>query len=609
MTLLGEAADERDFWQGFHGPNAGYALELYERFRADASAVDAATRALFERLPPPPSGQLLAVAPPAGAPAADPDLVAAAGRLATSIREYGHLAARLDPLGSPPTGDPELDPVTHGLREEQLDSIPAAAISGAPAATAENAHEAISRLRRIYCGTTGYDYDQVQDAEERTWLRDAAETERFRPPNDPINDLALLERLSEVGAFERFLHRQFPGRTRFSIEGTGMLIPMLDEIIGAAAESGTRALLIGMAHRGRLNVLAHVLRKPHQEILAQFRTPSPLAGISRSDTSGQAFSGDVTYHLGARRAIGQGERVQLAVTLAPNPSHLEYVDPVVEGMARAADERRDQPGPPVQDETGSLALLIHGDAAFPAQGVVAETLNLSRLPGYRTGGTVHIIVNNQLGFTVSPEAGRSTLYASDLAKGFEIPIVHVNADDPEACIAAARLAHAYRDRFHKDFMIDLIGYRRWGHNEGDDPSLTQPTMYAKISTHPTVRELWAAELVRRGVVTEADVATVLASYTKELQAALAEVQVQETRSQDATSARVAAVPADTAPPTAGTDRADGVSAPERPAEPALPAAGPPAVSLAVLSDLNATLTALPPGFTPHPRLERLVLNP
>ena len=309
-----------------------------------------------------------------------------------------------------------------------------------------------------------------------------------------------------MGAFERFLQRQFPGRVRFSVEGTGMLIPMLDEIIGAAAEAGTRSLLIGMAHRGRLNVLAHVLRKPHREILAEFRAPQLSGSQPRSDVSGRAFSGDVTYHLGARRAIQDGERVNLAVTLAPNPSHLEYVDPVVEGMARAADERRDQPGPPVQDETRSLALLIHGDAAFPGQGVVAETLNLSRLPGYRTGGTVHLIVNNQLGFTVTPSDGRSTLYASDLAKGFEIPIVHVNADDAEACIAAARLAHAYRERFRKDFLVDLIGYRRWGHNEGDDPSVTQPVMYAGIAEHPTVRELWAAEMVRRGAVTEEEVA-------------------------------------------------------------------------------------------------------
>ncbi|HEX2323805.1 MAG TPA: 2-oxoglutarate dehydrogenase E1 component, partial [Chloroflexota bacterium] len=536
----------------------------------------------------------------AGGAVADAARVAAVGALATAIREYGHRAARLDPLGTPPVGDPELDPATHGLTEAELEALPAGAVGGTVAAGARTAAEAIERLRRIYCGTTGYDYDHVQEAEERAWLRDAAEEAWFRPPQDPINDRSLLERLSEVGAFERFLQRQFPGRVRFSVEGTGMLIPMLDEIIGAAAEAGTRSLLIGMAHRGRLNVLAHVLRKPHREILAEFRSPQLSGSQPRSDVSGRAFSGDVTYHLGARRAIQDGERVNLAVTLAPNPSHLEYVDPVVEGMARAADERRDQPGPPVQDETRSLALLIHGDAAFPGQGVVAETLNLSRLPGYRTGGTVHLIVNNQLGFTVTPSDGRSTLYASDLAKGFEIPIVHVNADDAEACIAAARLAHAYRERFRKDFLIDLIGYRRWGHNEGDDPSVTQPVMYAGIAEHPTVRELWAAEMVRRGAVTEGEVAETLARYTAELRAALAEVRQGEQGEQGSAQD---APPRDAgAPPPASNGAAPGAPS----AEPA-PLSIPP--TLDELAALNEALSVLPDGFHPHPRLERLVLRP
>ena len=592
-------AGGRAYWDDFYGPNAGYVLELYERFEDDPASVDAAARAFFERNPPPwaPGAPPAVAAPPAldVAPAAGAEVlskVAAVGALATGIREYGHLAAQLDPLGSPPRGDPELLPATHGLTDEELRRLPAGAVGGQVAVGAANAAEAIERLRRIYCRTTGYDYDQVQEAEERVWLRDAAEGAWFHPPQDPINERALLDRLSEVGAFERFLQRQFPGRTRFSVEGTGMLIPMLDEIIGAAAEAGTRALLIGMAHRGRLNVLAHVLRKPHREILANFRSPQPKESQPRSDTSGEAFSGDVTYHLGARRAIQDGERVNLAVTLAPNPSHLEYVNPVVEGMARAADEVRDRSGPPVQDETRSLALLIHGDAAFPGQGVVAETLNLSRLPGYRTGGTVHVIVNNQLGFTVEPGDGRSTLYASDLAKGFEIPIVHVNADDPEACIAAARLAHAYRERFHKDFLIDLIGYRRWGHNEGDDPSLTQPVMYAEVARHPTVRELWAAEMVRRGAVTEDEVARILAGFTDELQAALAEVQAAENEP-----------PAAPAPATGASEAATG-----RNGAPAVSPLGQP-VSVDALGALNAALSTLPEGFTPHPRLERFVLRP
>ncbi|MGH2368969.1 MAG: thiamine pyrophosphate-dependent enzyme, partial [Chloroflexota bacterium] len=320
--------------------------------------------------------------------------------------------------------------------------------------------------------------------------------------------------------------------------------------------------------------------------------------------------------------------VAMAVTLAPNPSHLEYVNPVVEGMARAADERRDRPGAPVQDETASLPVLIHGDAAFPGQGVVAETLNLSRLPGYRTGGTIHIIVNNQLGFTVEPSDGRSTLYASDLAKGFEIPIVHVNADDVVACIAAARLAHAYRERFHKDFLIDLIGYRRWGHNEGDDPSLTQPVMYAKIAKHPTVRELWAADLVQRGVVTEEEVAATLAKYTAELQAALAEVQEQDQGSREASHPPIpsptersggdgqAVALLASLPPGGQVPAPDGAAPfppgrggarPER--SEGVGGEGEHGVPLADLAALNEALHTLPEGFTPHPRLERFALGP
>ncbi|HEU4752230.1 MAG TPA: 2-oxoglutarate dehydrogenase E1 component, partial [Armatimonadota bacterium] len=304
-----------------------------------------------------------------------------------------------------------------------------------------------------------------------------------------------------VGALERFLHKAFVGQTRFSLEGLGMLVPVLDEIVGAAAEAGTRCVILGMAHRGRLNVLAHVLGKPYEQLIGEFLGLSSRDNHTNSaEANEDGWTGDVKYHLGARKAYRGGAEVDMSVVLIPNPSHLEWVNPVVEGFTRSADERRDQPGPAQQDELASLALLIHGDASFPGQGVVAETLNLSRLPGYRTGGTIHVIANNQLGFTTAPSSGRSTLYASDLAKGFEIPVIHVNADDPEACIAAARLAHAYRENFRKDVMIDLIGYRRWGHNEGDEPTFTQPKLYEAIGQHPTVREFWAREMIRRGLV-------------------------------------------------------------------------------------------------------------
>src|SRR5438552_3889420 len=273
-----------------------------------------------------------------------------------------------------------------------------------------------------------------------------------------------------------------------------------------------------MAHRGRLNVLAHVLGKPYEAILEEFERADQRPVPAASDTGNQGWTGDVKYHLGARWP-GRDSVVQVSITLAPNPSHLEFVNPVVEGMTRAAQDRRNQPGPPAQDIEAALAILIHGDAAFPGEGIVAETLNLSRLEGYQTGGTIHIIVNNQVGFTTEPSEGRSTLYAGDLAKGFEIPIVHVNSDDPEACLAAARMACAYRDRFHKDFMIDLVGYRRWGHNEGDEPAFTQPRMYETIRSHPTVRQLWAEKLERQGVTTREEAEALLQAAFQRLEQA------------------------------------------------------------------------------------------
>lgn len=485
----------------FYGPNAAYVLDLYERFRQDPGSVDPATRAYFERHPP---VELLegAEAPPP-VPSAALDKVAGLVNLANAIREYGHLAAQLDPLGSPPPGDPSLELAYHHLTEEDLRALPPGPVGGPIARRAATAWDAIQQLREVYCRHIGYDYDHLRNAEEREWLREAAESGRFRPPADPINPTALLERLTQVEVFEQFLQRTFPGKTRFSIEGLDMMVPLLDEIVGEAAESGIYTILMGMAHRGRLNVLAHVLNKPYSQILLEFKDPVLSSAMEAGNDVG--WTGDVKYHTGARRSLpGDANPVAVTVSMAPNPSHLEHVNPVVEGMARAAGTldtpRKGPAGAPDFEHHISLPVLIHGDAAFPGQGVVAETLNFSRLPGYLTGGTIHIIANNQIGFTTEPSQYRSTLYASDLAKGFKIPIVHVNADSPLACIEAARLAVAYRNRFKKDFLIDLIGYRRLGHNEGDEPRFTQPVLYAKIDRHPTVRQLWAEHLVREGVV-------------------------------------------------------------------------------------------------------------
>ena len=505
-----------DIWNDFHGPNAGYVLELYDRYRQDPNAVDATTRAYFEQWTPPLEG-VVAV------PGAAVEKVMGAVNLAQAIRAYGHLAAQLDPLGSTPPGDPSLDPAAHGINTDDLRQLPSSLIGGPLAERTGNAWDAIQALRKVYSSTTGYDYDHLRIPEVREWLRDAAESGRFRPSKAPVDSVALLKRLTQVETFERFLHRIFPGKTRFSIEGLDMLVPILDEVIGEAAELSICTILIGMAHRGRLNVLAHILNKPYAHILAEFR--DPVRRHSYGDELG--WTGDVKYHKGQRRAVKEGETIDLMITLPPNPSHVQSISPVLQGMARAADIQIDEPGPPQFHYLACLPILIHGDAAFPGEGVTAETLNFSGLPGYHTGGTIHIIANNQLGYTTRPEEGRSTLYASDLAKGFKIPIVHVNADDPIACIEAARLAFAYRDHFQRDFLIDLIGYRRYGHNEGDEPSFTQPVMYQKVDRHPSVREQWAKTLLQQNLIQEGQADGLVQQHMQELQQVLDSLEPKE----------------------------------------------------------------------------------
>ena len=512
-----------DLWQDFHGPNAGYIVELYERYRQNPDSVDAVTRAYFDQWTPELNGHgVLDVT--VGQPALEK--VMGVVNLVQAIREYGHLDAQLDPLGTPPPGDPGLQLSAYNINEDDLRQLPASLVGGPVAERATNALEAIQALRAVYSSTTGYDYDHLRDSEEREWLRQAAESRHFRPPDHTRDPIALLERLTQVETFELFLHRVFPGKTRFSIEGLDMMVPILDEIIGGAADSGIYTILIGMAHRGRLNVLAHILEQPYDQILTMFKDPAQRDQYDARNYRG--WTGDVKYHAGARRAIDVADDpIDLVINVAPNPSHLEHINPVVAGMARAAGTYVDQPGHPNFNHAITLPILIHGDAAFPAQGIVAETLNMYRLRGYRIGGTVHIIANNQLGFTTPTWAARSTLYASDLAKGFKIPIVHVNADDPEACVEVARLAIAYRQRFHKDFLIDLIGYRRYGHNEGDEPRFTQPRMYQKIDTHPTVRQQWAETLVQRGEVDPDLPEQLLQQYMGRLQEMYESLKVEE----------------------------------------------------------------------------------
>ncbi len=554
-------------WNEFQGLNAGYVLELYDRYRQDPAAVDAETRAYFEQWTPPEPPE--ATASGASTPV-DLRAVVGAATLAESLRRFGHLGAQIDPLGSRPTGDPSLALEGHGLTEEQLRALPATVVSGPLAEGQPHAAAAIAALRQAYCSRTGYDFAHVFVPQEREWLRLAVETGRFRPPIAPVDAESLLDRITEVETFERFLHRTFPGKTRFSVEGLDMLVPILDIVIEGANDAGLQHVLIGMAHRGRLNVLAHVLGKPYAQILAEFKDPVQ----ARTGTGYRidlGWTGDVKYHAGALRQVDGDTQV----SMAPNPSHLEFVNPVIEGMARAAGTDAGQPGKPVFDADRTLPVIIHGDSAFPGQGIVAETLNLSRLDGYTTGGTIHIIANNQLGFTAVPAESYSTSYASGLARGFKIPIVHVNADDPIACVEAARLAWAYRARFQRDFLIDLVGYRRYGHNEGDEPAFTQPLMYQKIASHPTVREQWAAH-VEQATGRPGLAQPMVDRRMKALEQVYEQLKPEE--------AIVNAIPE---PPPAGAARLTRT-----------------AVPLDQLQAMNEALLTRPEGFTGHRKLER-----
>jgi len=516
----------------------------------------------------PPSSPVSRVTSPE-APRSLDDLrhVAAAVSLVKAFRNFGHLAARLDPLGAPPRGDPALDPGPLGLTPEVQAGIPSEVLRiYVPGRTLA---EALPQLRATYCGTIAYEVEHIASHEQRLWLRRVIESGEHAKPLTPERQRELLAHLTKVDALERFLQRAYLGQKRFSIEGVDITVPMLELTLELAAHAGAGKVVMGMAHRGRLNVLAHIVQMPYAAILEEFEGGPPA-----DEADPDAVTGDVKYHLGADGDYTLPSGKSVRVILLPNPSHLEAVNPVVEGRARA--EQTDRSGTEARtDAESAVPVLIHGDAAFAGQGVVAETFNLARLPGYSTGGTIHLITNNQIGFTTSPTEGRSTDYSSDLAKGFDVPIVHVNADDPEACLAAVRLAWMYREKFHGDVVIDVVGYRRHGHNEGDEPAYTQPLMYERIKATPTVREKYAALLVERGVVTAADAQT----------------------QADAAYQRLDAVKQGLASAGARKHADDGVSrSPQAEPETAVPAE--------LLTRLNAALLEVPADFTVHPKLKR-----
>ncbi len=500
---------------------------------------------------------------------ADLGRMASAMALIDAYRLYGHLAAQLDPLGTPPPGDPALDPAFHGLDPEAANRISADLLKVHTGG--DTLSEVLERLRRTYSGTIAYEVEHIANHAERTWLREAIESGRFRVALKRKEQKRLLARLTAVEGLEHFLHKAYLGQKRFSIEGLDAMVPMLDLVLEMAADSGTKRAVVGMAHRGRLNVLAHIVGVPMRSILAEFEAGKG----GRAPSEGLEID-DVKYHLGA---TGKNEtrRGTVDVTLMPNPSHLEAVNPVVEGRARA--EQTDHRGPVVKlDTRRTVPILLHGDAAFAAQGVVAETFNLSRLDGYANGGTMHLITNNQIGFTTAVGEARSTTWASDLAKGFDVPIIHVNADDPEACLDAVRLAMAYRAEFDGDVVIDLVGYRRYGHNEADEPSYTQPGMYDRIARQHSVRALYADRLATDDVVSSKQAAEMADEVRRDLMAAQAAVRKAHAE-----------------PPL---DRGEDALAIESPEEPAT------GVGMDVLLALNDQLHATPKGFTVHPKLVR-----
>jgi 2-oxoglutarate dehydrogenase E1 component len=487
------------------------------------------------------------------------------GRVLQLINMYrvrGHLIANLDPLkAKSPQMHPELDPASLGLSIWDLERR--FATGGLAGGRELPLGEILHILRDAYCRTGTVEYMHSAQTDEKQWIQEHVEGVPHELPKD--DQLQILHKLNEAEAFERFLHNKYTGHKRFSLEGGEGLIPMLDAVLDRAADAGMEAVTMGMSHRGRLNVLANTVGKSYGEIFSEFE-----GNLDPTLTQG---SGDVKYHLGAvGKHVARSGR-ELRVELASNPSHLEAVNPVVEGIVRARQDLLDR-----GEEAPILPLLIHGDAAFAGQGVVAETLNLSQLRGYRTGGTVHIIVNNQVGFTTSPDYGRSSTYATDVAKMIQAPIFHVNGDDPEACVRVARLAFDFRQAFKKDVVIDMWCYRRYGHNEADEPSFTQPLMYARIKARRPVRKLYTEALVNRGDLSLEDAERSLEEFRARLQQAF-----DDTHEEEGNVARVEL---------------------ERPAPMATDPAVKTAVDRGTLDRLVVGLTTVPDGFNVHPKLVR-----
>jgi len=509
------------FWEQFHGPNMGYVEEQYDLYKENPESMDPSVKEMFDQHGAPSwlfsKDETQTVH--SDSTSFDVKKLTSAMKLVEAIRRYGHLEADIHAVGSEKESSPLVALSTYDLTEDDLKEMPASWLWDKAPAGVDSGNDVVKYLKEVYTGKISYEYDHVNNDEERSWLTEHIESGELQANLSKEEKRQLLDRLAQVEGFEGFLQKTFVGQKRFSIEGLEMMVPMLDQIVKYATNDQIDDIMMGMAHRGRLSVLAHVLQKPMDLIFSEFNhSPNKELVPSEGSTGiNYGWSGDVKYHFGATREFKGENATSTRITLAHNPSHLEFVNPVVAGFTRAAQDNREEKGYPKQDLSKAFSVLIHGDAAFIGEGVVPETLNLSNLDGYKVGGTLHIIANNLVGYTTNREEGRSTRYASDLAKGYEIPVIHVNADDPIACIQAINIAYEYRDLFKKDILIDLVGYRRYGHNEMDEPRATQPLLYSEIDQHATVANVFANRLQEDGTIVEGELKMIETRIENELQ--------------------------------------------------------------------------------------------
>ncbi|MCC6423160.1 MAG: 2-oxoglutarate dehydrogenase E1 component [Phycisphaerales bacterium] len=553
--------------------NAEYVDRLYEQYRKDPRALDEGWQTFFAgfEMGSGRSDAVTAAAATQGSPPIRSSINMGVFDLVHSYRELGHFLAQLDPLGHDRPYHPLLDLSNFGMSDADLDMEVGTGSYTGP--TNGTLRDLVDKLKKTYCRTIGVEFTNISEKDQRDWLIQRMEPILNAPRFAPSERRAILNELVWAEEFEHFLHTRYVGQKRFSLEGAEALIPLVNTIVQEGAGLGAEKIIMGMAHRGRLNVLAHVLNKPYEILLSEFEGTS-----LPQDAEGD---GDVKYHLGYANTRSLSGNKSVKVSLLPNPSHLELIDPIMEGIVRCQQQ--------IFGDTARnriIPLVMHGDAAFTGQGIVHETLNLSELRGFRTGGTIHIIINNQIGFTTDPKEGRFTPYPTDVAKMIQAPIFHVNGDDPEAVVHAARLAIAFRQEFRCDVMIDLWCYRRHGHNETDEPSFTQPVMYREIEAHPSVRSIYSQKLLDEKVVTQNDLDQMKASVLERLEAS--RTQAKEAR------------PRQKVPTFAGVWKGLGRAGTDWSAKTA--------ISREKLLQIAEGATRVPNEFTAHPKLQRLLAS-